>query len=370
MTGQYGFEESDVKLVSGNGKRASSRGGGVGVDTPWRCPKRQRDSGWRGVAREESTVFLNSKLLALQSSLRDVCSFDDLKERMKVYLSLGSCKEIFNVMTQNIDEGRLKMKSHCPIVTDVGLKEKASRILMCYNPIWLRIGAKSQSCLPIKYGIDGLDGGSPLLFTLQPNIKSSCQVIHDFLSSDVMHGEGNVLAHLVIVGYKVSYLQSPFNEYDFRVKELFEDLQDGVRLCRAIQLLQHDASILMKMLVPSDTRKKNVVNCGVALQQLKQAGVPLFDEDGSMIVAEDILPLLINKTLILEEISRIQGVNAEYTHQGGTLEQFHSFGHASELDPGTNVSCHCFYRTSSTWACYKITSTHTLIYPYSTPLLG
>ncbi|GMP75454.1 hypothetical protein CsSME_00032538 [Camellia sinensis var. sinensis] len=334
MTGQYGFEESDVKLVSGNGKRASSRGGGVGVDTPWRCPKRQRDSGWRGVAREESTVFLNSKLLALQSSLRDVCSFDDLKERMKVYLSLGSCKEIFNVMTQvtkNIDEGRLKMKSHCPIVTDVGLKEKASRILMCYNPIWLRIGfflarvyaynklveglyrpgyfealgnvilkrflllvlvldrAKSQSCLPIKYGIDGLDGGSPLLFTLQPNIKSSCQVIHDFLSSDVMHGEGNVLAHLVIVGYKVSYLQSPFNEYDFRVKELFEDLQDGVRLCRAIQLLQHDASILMKMLVPSDTRKKNVVNCGVALQQLKQAGVPLFDEDGSMIVAEDIV---------------------------------------------------------------------------------
>ncbi|KAL7213508.1 hypothetical protein ACSBR2_016103 [Camellia fascicularis] len=153
-----------------------------------------------------------------------------------------------------------------------------------------------------------------------------------------MHGEGNVLAHLVIVGYKVSYLQSPFNEYDFRMKELFEDLQDGVQLCRAIQLLQHDASILMKMLVPSDTRKKNVVNCGVALQQLKQAGVPLFDEDGSMIVAEDIvsgdkeltlsllwnifvhlqLPLLINKTLILEEISRIQGVNAvkKYTHQG------------------------------------------------------
>ncbi|KAF5937819.1 hypothetical protein HYC85_025325 [Camellia sinensis] len=442
MTGQCGFEESDVKLVSGNGKRESSRGGGVGVDTPWRCPKRQRDSGWRGVAREESTVFSNSKLLALQSSLRDVCSFDDLKERMKVYLSLGSCKEIFNVMTQvtkNIDEGRLKMKPHCPIVTDVGLKEKASRILMCYNPIWLRIGlyiifggdsllsdedinsekeiaflkmviekqffshaglarvyaynklveglyrpgyfealgnvilkrflllvlvldrAKSQSCLPIKYGIDGLDGGSPLLFTLQPNIKSSCQVIHDFLSSDVMHGEGNVLAHLVIVGYKVSYLQSPFNEYDFRVKELFEDLQDGVRLCRAIQLLQHDASILMKMLVPSDTRKKNVVNCGVALQHLKQAGVPLFDEDGSMIVAEDIvsgdkeltlsllwnifvhlqLPLLINKTLILEEISRIQGVNAvkKNTHQGGTLEQFHSFGHASQLDPGTKAIC-------------------------------
>ncbi|CAL5403535.1 unnamed protein product [Camellia sinensis] len=42
------------------------------------------------------------------------------------------------------------MKPHCPIVTDVGLKEKASRILMCYNPIWLRIG------LYIIFGGDSL----------------------------------------------------------------------------------------------------------------------------------------------------------------------------------------------------------------------
>lgn len=147
------------------------------------------------------------------------------------------------------------MKAHCPIVTDVGMKEHATRTLMCYNPIWLRTGlyiifggdsmlpqadvntdqektflkmiidkqffshaglakvyaynklvdglyrpgyfenlgkiilkrflflvlildrAKSQSCLPIKYGIDGVDGGSPLLFSLNPNIKSSREVI-------------------------------------------------------------------------------------------------------------------------------------------------------------------------------------------------
>jgi abnormal spindle-like microcephaly-associated protein len=39
-------------------------------------------------------------------------------------------------------------------------------------------------------------------------------------------------------------VQCPLIEYDFRVTDLFVDLQDGVRLCRAIQLLQHDSSIL------------------------------------------------------------------------------------------------------------------------------
>ena len=37
--------------------------------------------------------------------------------------------------------------------------------------------AKSQSSLPISYGIDGLDGGSPLLFTSRASIKSSSEMI-------------------------------------------------------------------------------------------------------------------------------------------------------------------------------------------------
>lgn len=149
------------------------------------------------------------------------------------------------------------MKAHCPIVTDVGMKENALKTLMSYNPVWLGIGlyiifggesllpnpntdmnsekeitflkmvseklffshsglakayiynklvdglyrpgyyeklgsvilkkflllalildrAKSQSSLPISYGIDGIDGGSPLLFTSRATFKSSSEVI-------------------------------------------------------------------------------------------------------------------------------------------------------------------------------------------------
>ncbi|KAA3478798.1 abnormal spindle-like microcephaly-associated protein-like protein isoform X1 [Gossypium australe] len=386
----------------------------VRVDSAWRSPKRMRELWWRGEESENVVADVSSlKYSSLRSSLKEVCSFDELKQRMQVYLSLASCKEVFDVMTQvakNIDGGRLKMKANCSIVTDIGIKEKATKILMSYNPIWLRIGlyiifggdslispegdfssvkdisflkmiiekqffshtglakayaynkkveglyrpgyyenlgniilkrtlllvlildrAKSQTSLPLNYGIDGVDGGSPLLFTVSSGIKSSRQVLNNFLSSDVMHGEGDLLAHLVIVGYKVSHQQSALVEFDFQVSDLFLDLQDGVRLCRVIQLLRHDSSILMKIVVPSDTHKKNLANCGVALQYLREAGVMLCDEDGLKITRDDVadrdteltlsllwnifvrlqLTLLIDRTSIASEISKIRGFNMD-----------------------------------------------------------
>lgn len=92
--GDSGF----VEAVLGKGKRDSGSGIGIGVDV-WRGPKRHRDLLWK---REVENVveFPNSMFSNLRSSLKDVCSFDDLKLRMRAYLSLGSCKEIFEVMTR------------------------------------------------------------------------------------------------------------------------------------------------------------------------------------------------------------------------------------------------------------------------------
>lgn len=44
-------------------------------------------------------------------------------------------------------------------------------------------------------------------------------------------------------------MQSSLVEYDFRVTDLFLDLQDGVRLCRAIQLLLDESSMLMVVIL-------------------------------------------------------------------------------------------------------------------------
>lgn len=45
--------------------------------------------------------------------------------------------------------------------------------------------AKIESALPLEAGIDGLDGGSPLLFCLQGQIKSSRQIIQGNIAESI-----------------------------------------------------------------------------------------------------------------------------------------------------------------------------------------
>ncbi|CAM0906071.1 unnamed protein product [Alopecurus aequalis] len=371
-------------------------------------PKRHRG---RDRCRERRKAMTPAMVAVLRESLREVCSLEDVKERMGKYMSTEACEEVLVMMCQickNIDERRLKMKAHCPIVTDLRLKENATRVFMCYNPEWLRIGlhiilggdgllqsgswkqdkeisflnlllqkqlfcqnvapktsarnkvveglhrtgdtevsanillkrmfllvaaldrAKMESALPLKSGIDSLDGGSPPLFCHQARIKSSRQIIQESLA-EAMHGEGDLLMHLSTMGYKLNYEQLALSEYNFTIGSLFEDLQDGVILCRVVQLLLSDASIILKVIAPSDTHKKKLHNCTMAVQYIKQVGVPLSDADGVLISAEDIangdkelilsllwnifihmqLPLLVNKTSLARELSRLKAPAVE-----------------------------------------------------------
>ncbi|KAL2515288.1 calmodulin binding [Forsythia ovata] len=85
------------EILVNNRKSDNLPSRGVGVDGPWRGPKRQKDLSWRDVGSAEmgDAGFSNSLFTGLRASLREICSFEVLKERMRVYLSLGSCKEIF-----------------------------------------------------------------------------------------------------------------------------------------------------------------------------------------------------------------------------------------------------------------------------------
>lgn len=87
----------------GKGKRDFNRRAAVGVDMAWRCPKRQRDLSWgspSGDVAENEVEFSNSRYAKLRESLKDVCSLDDLTQRMRVYLSSNNCKDTLDIMAQ------------------------------------------------------------------------------------------------------------------------------------------------------------------------------------------------------------------------------------------------------------------------------
>ncbi|KAH9328068.1 hypothetical protein KI387_000176, partial [Taxus chinensis] len=411
--------------IGNRGKRYSffKAAGGSENEGSWRTPRRNMFKFLRGVPNDGSKSSDKSRARLLQPTseacLQDVCLLSDLRQRLEIYLDSSLLEDVISTMVKvakYVEDGRLKMKEECAIITDVGLKERAVQVLMNYNPTWLRIGLyvvlghnvlvtkekpsfplhqiflaegnaeadseflklviekhffghaglsknyasnksidglyrpgyhealgkvilkrfflfvlaldkiKCHSTLPIENGIDGLDGGSPLLFCQNTSVKSSRQALQNFLL-DVMHGEGDLLGHLATIGYQVFHVQVPLADYDFHVTNLIENLQDGVRLCRLVQLLLGDASVLMRIIVPSDHHKKHMHNCKVSFQYLLEAGVPLIDEEGYDLVAEDLvmgnrerilsllwnifvhlqMPLLITKKQLCEEIIKIKG---------------------------------------------------------------
>lgn len=79
----------------------------MGFDFFWRCPKRRKSENWGesggrrglgGVTGSFSGLSGSARFGRLKSSLNVICSLEDLEERMRGYMSLGGCEEVFEVM--------------------------------------------------------------------------------------------------------------------------------------------------------------------------------------------------------------------------------------------------------------------------------
>jgi hypothetical protein len=66
------------------------------------------------------------------------------------------------------------------------------------------------------------------------------QAVSQFLRGRLV-GEGNVVRHLEMLGFKLHYKQSALLEYPFAVHNLAADLRDGLRLTRLIELLSGES---------------------------------------------------------------------------------------------------------------------------------
>ena len=80
----------------------------------------------------------------------------------------------------------------------------------------------------------------------ESSIKSSQDVLTLF-AQKILSGEGNILRHLKFLGFQVVYRQSALEEFDFKTRDLSQDLRDGLRLCRLIEKLKGDGTSLCKV---------------------------------------------------------------------------------------------------------------------------
>ena len=123
----------------------------------------------------------------------------------------------------------------------------------------------------------GLPVNTPLLFRRDAPCKSSADVVRAALQASC-HGEGDVLRHLALMGYRLYHSQEPIREYDFRVKNLAVDLRDGVRLCRLVDVLgerRGDDSAVAAARFPATSRAAKLHNVRVALDAAAKLGVEL-----------------------------------------------------------------------------------------------
>ena len=123
----------------------------------------------------------------------------------------------------------------------------------------------------------GLPVNTPLLFRRDAPCKSSADVVRAALQASC-HGEGDVLRHLALMGYRLYHSQEPIREYDFRVSNLAVDLRDGVRLCRLVDVLgerRGDDSAVAAARFPATSRAAKMHNVRVALDAATKLGVEL-----------------------------------------------------------------------------------------------
>lgn len=95
------FSAADASAPATNGKRDGAPVTSVvGIDSTWRTPKRQRKT-WSAKENAATAAEVpDSSFSHLSDSLKDVCSFGDLKQRMSLYFSIAACKEIFLQMNR------------------------------------------------------------------------------------------------------------------------------------------------------------------------------------------------------------------------------------------------------------------------------
>ncbi|KAI7821532.1 hypothetical protein BC939DRAFT_204649 [Gamsiella multidivaricata] len=133
-----------------------------------------------------------------------------------------------------------------------------------------------------------LISSDPCLFNKESDVKS-CRTLLLKISNSYLLGEGDIIRHLLFMGFSVLHTQAPLDEFKFKVENLAVDLRDGVRLCRLIDLHCPELNLCQKMKFPTLSKAHMQQNVSLALNTLVKQGISLEGTRGGVVSSRDIV---------------------------------------------------------------------------------
>ncbi|XP_005095167.1 abnormal spindle-like microcephaly-associated protein homolog [Aplysia californica] len=268
--------------------------------------------------------------------------------------------EIIRRVEVEVESRRITVRKEKMVHADLGIKQKMLDLLLQYSSLWLRVGLEtvfgeilmlqsnqdvvglsrfivtrllscpdiaaeySHPTVPHLYRdgfaaavsrhmvkkfllmvyfmdtakTDRLIDHDPCLFCKDAEIKSSKEILVQF-SREVLSGEGDITRHLAYMGYTVSQVQQPIDEFDYAVACLSKDLKDGLRLGRVLELLAGDSSVMGKLRAPAISRLQKVHNMEAFFKAMAKRGLEFNTLEGVAVTARDVVDGHREKTLAL-----------------------------------------------------------------------
>ncbi|XP_049839285.1 protein abnormal spindle-like isoform X2 [Schistocerca gregaria] len=309
---------------------------------------------WKQTSKQQKIDLAQSREVV--SSLYNTNErLNSLRKAARLLFKSNEVVEVLSKVTAGIEKKVLCIRDDKALLQDIGLKQYILKLLLCYNPLWLRIGLETiygknillssnsdvqgltaflvhnfledryikqkynhskalhmydtayvqamkkfilKKFFSLVYVLDRakerkLIGHDPCLFNKNAMYKSSREVLLAF-SREFLSAVGDVTKCLRHFGYVVTHEQSYLNEFDYAVTKLL-DLRDGIRLCRVMEIILQDETIMSKLRAPALSRLQKIHNVGLAFASLISAG---FDIK-SNITSRDIVDGHREKTLSL-----------------------------------------------------------------------
>ncbi|XP_016999062.2 protein abnormal spindle [Drosophila takahashii] len=252
-----------------------------------------------------------------------------------------------------VNKQALRIRSDRNLHLDVVMQRTILELLLCFNPLWLRLGLevvfgekiqmqsnrdivglstfilnrlfrnkfeeqryskaytlteeyaetiKKHSLQKILFLLLFLDQAkqkrivkhNPCLFVKKSPHKETKDILLRF-SSELLANIGDITRELRRLGYVLQHKQSFLDEFDYAFNNLAVDLRDGVRLTRVMEVILLRDDLTRQLRVPAISRLQRIFNVKLALGALGEANFQL----GGDITAPDIVDGHREKTLSL-----------------------------------------------------------------------